>query len=187
MRKSMRTEEWKNQHVHQFFARLNRELPVLNEQKNWELQCVQQYEQFVTITFSANILFKGVSYANRIYNHIVKVECTRLSKEIVKQPIDPMMKEQMLIGIHKKKKELILHSPIGQEGESIALFYQITGNNKQKYEPTRSAIKRIFLDIHQEEKKKYVRYLLDRWQIWRMVRQQKRQYRKWLLKSYIWH
>ncbi|MGK0675691.1 hypothetical protein ACSFB8_04780 [Enterococcus faecalis] len=187
MRKSMKTEEWKNQRLHQFFAKLNGELPQITEDQQVEACCLSQYEQFVAITFSANILLKGVDYANRIYNHIVKVECTRLSKEIVKQPMNPAMKEKMLLNIQKKKKELLIHSPLGTVGESIALFYQTTGGMKEKYAPTRKAVKRIFLDLHHEEKKKYFRYLIDRWHMYRLLRQQKRQYRKWLLKSYIWH
>jgi hypothetical protein len=186
MRKSIKTEEWKNQRLHQFFARLNQELPQLKAGQMNE-QCLQQYEQFVAVTFSANIFLKGIDYANRIYNHIAKVECTRLSKEIAKQPLEPLVKEQILLSIHRKKKELLLHSPLDNEGESIALFYQTTGNNKQKYAPTRQAVKRIFRDLHQEEQKKYWRYLLDRWRMWVLIRQQKRHYRKWLLKSYIWH
>lgn len=186
MKKIARVEEQKNNLLYQFLEKLNKEIPYQENKQKIEESCVQQYKLLVNMSFSANILFKGLDYANRVYNHIAKIEYKRLRKIILKQNFDIKMTEELLKKLKKARKELFLHSPVSKKSEGIDIFYGFTGGNRKKYKANRKAIKKMYIEIKQESKKNIYRYIKDTYkQKYRKIKE-KKSYALWLLKSYTW-
>ncbi|WP_207694295.1 hypothetical protein DOK67_0002355 [Enterococcus sp. DIV0212c] len=187
MKKIARVEEQKNQLLYQFLEKLNKEIPYQeNKQKNEE-SCVHQYKLLVNMSFSANILYKGLDYASHVYNHVAKIEYTRLCKLIIKQNFDKDVTEGLLKKLKKAQNELFLHSPVTKKSEGIDIFYGFTGGNRKKYKANRKAIKQMYVEIKQESEKNMRRYLRDSCIRKYKKIKEKKAYVLWILKSYTWH
>ena len=187
MKKIARIEELKNQQLYQFLEKLNKEIPYQENKQKIEAYCVHQYKLLVNMSFSANILHKGLDYARHLYNHVVKIEYTRLCKMIIKQDFDKVITEELLKKMKKAQNELLLHSPMTKESEGIDIFYGFTGGNRKKYKANRNAIKQMYEVIKLESEKSVSRYIKDSFSRKRSKIKEKRAYALWLLKSYTWH
>ncbi|WP_086312788.1 hypothetical protein A5821_000339 [Enterococcus sp. 7F3_DIV0205] len=187
MKKIARVEEQKNHLLYQFLEKLNREVPYQENKQKLEDSCVHQYKLLVNMSFSANILYKGLDYAGHVYNHVAKIEYTRLCKMIIKQNFDKDVTEELLKKLKKAQNELFLHSPLTKESEGIDIFYGFTGGNRKKYKANRNAIKRMYAAIKQESEKNLFRYIKDSCRLKYARIKEKRDYALWLLKSYTWH
>lgn len=187
MKKIARIEEQKNRLLYQFLERLNREIPHQKHKQKMEENCVQQYKLLVNMTFSANVLYKGLNYASHVYNHVAKIEYTRLCKVIVKQNFDKEVTEELLKKLKKTQNELVHHSPMTKESEGIDIFYGFTGGNRKKYKTNRNAIKQMYIEIKQESKKSVYRFVKDTYYRKYNRIKEKRDYMLWILKSYTWH
>lgn len=185
MRKIRQIERWKNQQTNQIYTKLHKQQKQTSEHLNKQ-QLIEQYEYFVNITFCANIFHRGIDYASNIYNQIVKMEATRLSNYIIQQALEPIELEEWLYSIHRKKVSLLKHSPIKDKHQGFSLLFGLTGGYRKKYEPTRKTIKQFYLIICTEERKTYLRYWFDQFQVQLNYYRRKRQYYKWLLKNYLW-
>lgn len=187
MKKIIRVEEQKNHLLYQFLEKLNREIPHQENNQRMEEHCVNQYKLLVNMSFSANILYKGLDYACHVYNHVAKIEYTRLCKLIIKQNFDRDLTEALLKKLKKAQNELFLHSPLTKESEGIDIFYGFTGGNRKKYKANRKAIKQMYIEIKQESKKNVYRYIKDTYNRKCNRIKEKIAYTRWLLKSYTWH
>lgn len=187
MRKIPKIEEQKNHLLYQFLEKLNNEIPHQDSNKNIEEILVHQYKLLVNMSFSANILYKGLDYANHVYTHIAKVEYTRLCKLIVKQNFDKELTETLLKKLKSAQKNLFSHSPVTKESAGIDIFYGFTGGNRKKYKANRNAIKQMYSVIKLESKKNTIRYIKDSYNRRRSRIKEKKDYALWLLKSYTWH
>lgn len=187
MKKIARIEEQKNHLLYQFLEKLNQEIPHQENKQKMEESCVHQYKLLVNMSFSANILYKGLEYASHVYNHVAKIEYTRLCKMIIKQNFDKKVTEELLKKLKKAQNDLFLHSPITKESEGIDIFYGFTGGNRKKYKANRKAIKQMYVEIKQESQKSLYRYIKDSYTRKRNRIKEKRDYALWLLKSYTWH
>lgn len=187
MKKIARIEEQKNQHLYQFLEKLNNEIPHQENKQKMEAYCVHQYKLLVNMSFSANILYKGLEYASHVYNHVVKIEYTRLCKMIIKQNFDQAITEDILKKLKKAQSELFLHAPMTKESKGIDIFYGFTGGNRKKYKANRSAIKQMYEVIKLESEKSVYRYIKDSFSRKRRKVKEKKAYALWLLKSYTWH
>lgn len=187
MKKIAKIEEQKNQLLYQFLEKLNKEIPNRESNQKIEEHCVHQYKLLVNMSFSANILHRGLAYASKVYNHVAKIEYTRLSKMIIRQNLDKERTEKLLKKLKSAQKELFLHSPVAKESEGIDIFYGFTGGNQKKYKANRKAIKRMYIEIKQESEKSVYRYIKDSYnRKWNRMKE-KQAYALWLLKSYTWH
>ncbi|MTD38665.1 hypothetical protein GIX45_08485 [Erwinia sp. CPCC 100877] len=185
MKKIEKIEEQKTQMLHQFLERLNREIPKHNEAK-LEDTCVNQYKLLVNMSFSANILYKGLDFAGKLYNHVVKIEYKRLCKVIINQNYEPQLAEDLLKKLKKAQKELLQQSPLIKKSVGIDIFYNFTGGNRKKYQSNRKAIKKIYFEIKTESEKSFRRYVKDSFQRRRKRIKERRSYALWVLKSYTW-
>lgn len=187
MKEKIRIEEQKNDLLHQFLAKLNHEIPYQETIQSIEERCVYQYKLLVNMSFSANVLHKGLDYAAKLYNHIVKIEYTRLCKMIIKQGFDNHTTESLLKKIKKAQNELLLQSPLTKETAGIDIFYEFTGGKRKKYRSNRKAIQQMYLEIKNASKKSTYRYLKDSCKRKVSKLKEKKNYTLWLLKSYTWH
>lgn len=187
MKKNYKIEAQKNQLLYQFLERLNEQLPKKEFQEKMEDICIQQYQLLVNMSFSANILFKGVGYANQLYNHIVKIEYTRVCQSIIKQNFDRQLTEELLKKLKHAQRDLLFHSPSKKQSEGIAIFYGFTGGNRKKYKANRKAIRQMYLEIKLESEKSFYRYIKETIQRKYQKMKEKKIYAMWLLKSQIWH
>ncbi|MBO0422113.1 hypothetical protein [Enterococcus plantarum] len=187
MKKIPSVEEQKNDLLYQFLERLNKEIPHQENNQKIEDSCVHQYRLLVNMSFSANILYKGVDYASQVYNHVVKIEYKRLCKMIIKQGVEREVTEALLRKLKKVQNELFLHSPLNKASEGIDIFYGFTGGNRKKYKANRKAIKRMYSEIKEKSKKSSYRYFKDSYNRRRNKLKEKKAYALWLLKSYTWH
>jgi hypothetical protein len=185
MRKFEKIEEQKTQLLHQFLERLNREIPNHNEAK-LEDTYVNQYKLLVNMSFSANILYKGLDFAGKLYNHVVKVEYKRLCKVIINQEYEKQLAEDLLKRLKKAQKELLQQSPLVKKSVGIDIFYNFTGGNRKKYQSNRKVIKKIYLEIKAESEKSFWRYIRDSFNRKHKRIKEKRSYALWVLKSYTW-
>ncbi|MGX7245687.1 hypothetical protein ACWOC1_12665 [Enterococcus quebecensis] len=187
MKKISRIEEQKNHLLYQFLEKLNKEIPNQENNLKMEETYIRQYKLLVNMSFSANILYKGVDYASHVYNHVVKIEYTRLCKMIIKQNLDKQVTEELLKNLKRTQNELLLHSPITKNSEGIDIFYSFTGGNRKKYRANRKAIKQMYMEIKQESAKSVYRYIKDSFSRKYRKIKEKKAYAIWLLKSYTWH
>ncbi|EOL43382.1 hypothetical protein [Enterococcus caccae] len=187
MKKIIKIEEQKNDLLHQFLARLNNEIPYQENKLKMEEHCVIQYKLLVNMSFSANILYKGLDYANKVYNHVVKIEYSRLCKMIIKQELDSNVTEKILKKLKKAQNEMIVQSPVTTESGGIDIFYEFTGGNRKKYRSNRKAIQQMYLEIKQESQKSFYRYIKDSCKRKGKRIKEKKEYTLWLIKSYTWH
>lgn len=187
MRRIDKIEVQKKQLLYQFLEKLNKQLPQQENIEQMEVGWVQQYKLLVNMSFSANILFKGIEYANQLYNHIVKIEYTRLCKLVIKQDFEQQITESTLRKLKRAHNELLKYSPVAKESEGIEIFYGFTGGNRKKYKANRNAIKQIYLEIKQESKKSFYRHLKETYYRKYKKIKEKKKYAAWLLKSHIWH
>ena len=119
MKKTAKLEERKNYLLYEFLEKLNKEVPFQNDGRKLEEAFVQQYKMMVNMSFSANILYKGLDYASRLYNHIAKIEYTRLHKFIIYHQFDPQHTEMLLKRIKKAHNELVQNSPRTKKSEGV--------------------------------------------------------------------
>lgn len=187
MRKIDKVEVQKKQLLYQFLERLNSQIPQQKNVEQLEESWIQQYKLLVNMSFSANILFRGVDYANHLYNHIVKIEYTRLCKLVIKQDFEQQIIESILRKLKQAYNELLKFSPVTKQSEGIDIFYGFTGGNRKKYKANRHAIKQMYLEIKQESKKSFYRHLKETYYRKRKRLKEKKTYTLWLLKSHIWH
>lgn len=187
MRKLYQTEARINQEVCQILAKLknNQAQGVATQQVIDEL--IGQYETTINLSFSANILHNGLEYAGRLYNHIVKIEYKRFTQFVIKQSLDSSVKEYIVLRLKKTKKRLLLQSPMKHENSGLEILYLVTGGKRKKYCENHQIIKQIYKEIHKESKKNAFNYFKDRCQIKYQHFKAKLEYRKWMIKSYIWH
>lgn len=187
MKRIAKIEEQKNQLLYQFLVKLNKEIPNQEYNLKMEETCTHQYKLLVNMSFSANVLYKGLDYASHLYNHVAKIEYTRLCKVIIKQNFDKNVTETLLKKLKKAQNELLLHSPVSNHIEGMDIFYGFTGGNRKKYKSNQKAIKRMYLEIKYESKKSASRYIKDSFvRKFRKLREKKK-YAFWLLRSYTWH
>ncbi|WP_348922718.1 hypothetical protein [Enterococcus rotai] len=187
MKRITRIEEQKNDLLYQFLARLNNEIPYQENKQKMAESCVHQYKLLVNMSFSANVLHRGLDYASKVYNHVAKIEYTRLCKMIIKQNFDKKITEELLKRLKKTQNELFLQSPITNESGGIDIFYEFTGGKRKKYRSNRKAIQQMYLEIKRESKKSIHRYFKDSC-IRKITRiKEKKNHALWLLKSYTWH
>ncbi|MEI5995359.1 hypothetical protein [Candidatus Enterococcus mansonii] len=186
MRKISKIEEQKNHLLYQFLEKLNKEIPCQESKQKIEECCVQQYKLLVNMSFSANILYKGLDYASQLYTHIANIEYARLSKLIIKQNFDKQRTEDILKRLKKAKKELLLYSPIAKESKGMDIFYGFTGGNRKKYKANRNAISQMYVEIKLESEKNVYRYIRDTYARKIQKIKEKREYARWLIKSYTW-
>ncbi|MFD1899535.1 hypothetical protein [Enterococcus termitis] len=186
MKKIAKIEEQKNHLLYEFLEKLNKEVPSQSDNQKIEEAFVHQYKLLVNMSFSANILYKGLDYAAHLYNHIAKIEYSRLRKMIIKQKYDQQTTERILKRIKKAQHELLQQSPLVKKSEGIDIFYGFTGGNRQKYKSNRKAIKQMYKIIKQTSKRNLTRFLQDTWNRNYQKLKMKKDTTLWLVKSYTW-
>ncbi|MBO0446876.1 MULTISPECIES: hypothetical protein [Enterococcus] len=187
MKKIAKIEEQKNHLLYQFLVRLNNEIPYQENKERMEETCIQQYKLLVNMSFSANVLYKGLDYASHVYNHVAKIEYTRLCKMIIKEGFEQSVTEDILKKLKKTQNELFRHSPITKESEGIDIFYGFTGGNRKKYKANRKAIQQMYSEIKRESEKNVYKYFKESCVRKYSRIKEKRDYAIWLFKSYTWH
>lgn len=187
MRKLYQTEARTNQEVCQILAKLRSSQEQGEPSQNVIDELLGQYETIINLSFSANILHNGLEYAGRLYNHVVKLEYKRFTQFVIKQPLDSAVKEYIVLRLKKTKKRLLRHSPMKQENSGLEILYLVTGGRRKKYSENHQIIKQIYTEIQRESKKSAFKYFKDRCQLKYRYFKAKQEYRKWMIKSYIWH
>lgn len=139
-----RMKEQQNQRLHQFLEEINKEILLETNSYLIENDCVKQYVIMVNTSFCANILHKGLGYANRLYNHIVKVEYRRICRLIISQGLDKTTMNEILCALNKAKRKLLSESSVNHSKQRIDVFYQFVGGNRQKYQMNRNAINKVY-------------------------------------------
>lgn len=187
MRKLYQTEARTNQEVCQILAKLKMHQQHGRPSQEVIDELVNQYETTVNLAFSANILYNGLEYAGRLYNHIVKLEYKRFTQFVIKQTLVSSVKEYIVSRLRKTKKRLLLHSPMKRANSGLEILYLVTGGRRKKYSENHQMIQQMYNEIQSESKKSAYKYFRDRCQVKYQHFKAKQEYRKWMIKSYIWH
>ncbi|MCA5012996.1 MULTISPECIES: hypothetical protein [unclassified Enterococcus] len=186
MKKTAKLEERKNYLLYEFLEKLNREVPFQNDGRKLEEAFVQQYKMMVNMSFSANILYKGLDYASQLYNHIAKIEYTRLHQFIIHHQFDPQHTEILLKRIKKAHNELVQNSPRTKKSEGVEIFYGFTGGNRKKYKMNRKAITQMYIVIKKASEQNRLKFVQELWDRGYQKLKMKKAAICWRLKSYTW-
>lgn len=177
-------EEWKAYQLHQFFGLLTKSMP---QEEQWNELCQERFRQFVYLTFSANVLHQGLSAACRLYNHIVKVEYTRLCRYICQQAFDGVTTERLLAQMRQTRNELLKSSPCHDHAKGMQLFFNEVGGFRKKYVKRQKSILTMYQLIVEASQKKYAMYLKDYYVAKKKKYIAQKKYWYWKWKTYIWH
>lgn len=169
-----------------FIEQLQEQLPQVNEKKASNLNFIEEYRQLVALTFGANILFKGVRYANRLHNHVVHVCYTNSLKLIIRERLAPEETKKLIEQLQATHNQLMQYTFAVEEAHGLANFYQAVGGNKKKHKINQKAIFTLYIRIKQRSEKNSLRIC---WELIGKVYQKildKKAYVLWQLKSYTW-
>lgn len=180
-------KEQQNQCLYQFLEKINQVIRSETNPYPLEKNCVEQYVMMVNTSFCANVLHKGLAYANRLYNHIIQVEYKRICRLIIRQELEKTTMRRLLYALKKAKKKLLTESPINQSKQGVDIFYQFIGGNRQRYQKNRNAINKIYQLLKQESNRWRYRYLKNWYNTKCHSIKAKCSYHLWLISSYWWH
>lgn len=150
MRKVAAIEERNRQQVYRMLNELSVRIPSDDSDVVVFDLYIQEYERMVNRMFSANVFFKGMDHACRVYKHIVKVEYRRFCRLIIQKIEDISLRERVLLNIRKTRNRLLKVAPsISREELGFEIFYGTTGGFRKKYRTDRKAIQQMHEGLKQ--------------------------------------
>lgn len=144
MKKVAEVEKRNRQQVYRTLAQLTKRQPADDQDVLIFDLYIHEYEQLVSKMFSANVFFKGMIYACKIYKHTVKVEYRLFCQLIIQKIEDPSLREQVLQRMRRRRNVLLKNAPSEVDwSHGFEIFYRLTGGFRQKYRKDRKAIEQI--------------------------------------------